>query len=335
MQRAIEDGHVVRERRPLHGRPRRGDARPARASRSAPARAGRSRCYKLARCRAGAARPRLRPAGRREGDRRARARAPPDAQPELWVRRSGPRRSSRDMLETVPTPAAGPRPRRRRDRASRRAKLRGSASYAAFVSAAIVPAPARFIGRPASPRSALPFAAFLVPRARARARARAAVALTLDEEIRAVEGETVTAPTRADGHRRGTSSSWRSHSCCRAASSSPSAPTRMIVRASGRTSRARPARARAVALGRVPARRASPLRVRDRFGLVAYDARPRRAVTLRAYPQPETAARLVSPLETQPFAGNRVARDARRGDRVRRPAALHVPATACAASTGA
>jgi uncharacterized protein (DUF58 family) len=72
------------------------------------------------------------------------------------------------------------------------------------------------------------------------------------------------------------------------------------------------------------------VRSRDRFGLVAYDATVDGAVLLRAYPLPERLRSLVSPLETQPFAGNRVSRmrgegiefaDLRpfaRGDRVRR-----------------
>jgi uncharacterized protein (DUF58 family) len=50
------------------------------------------------------------------------------------------------------------------------------------------------------------------------------------------------------------------------------------------------------------------VRVRDRFGLVAWDASVDASSVLRAYPQPERLRSLASPLETQPFAGNRVAR---------------------------
>jgi uncharacterized protein (DUF58 family) len=50
------------------------------------------------------------------------------------------------------------------------------------------------------------------------------------------------------------------------------------------------------------------VRVRDRFGLVAHDALIESPITLRAYPRPERLRSLVNPLETQPFAGNRVAR---------------------------
>jgi uncharacterized protein (DUF58 family) len=54
------------------------------------------------------------------------------------------------------------------------------------------------------------------------------------------------------------------------------------------------------------------VRVRDRFGLVSYDAFLEETLPVRAYPRPERLRALVRPLETQPFAGNRVART--RGD---------------------
>jgi uncharacterized protein (DUF58 family) len=54
------------------------------------------------------------------------------------------------------------------------------------------------------------------------------------------------------------------------------------------------------------------VRARDRFGLVADDALAAETVVLRAYPRPERVRSLVAPLETQPYAGNRVARA--RGD---------------------
>jgi uncharacterized protein (DUF58 family) len=50
------------------------------------------------------------------------------------------------------------------------------------------------------------------------------------------------------------------------------------------------------------------VRVRDRFGLVAYDAVVDGALPLRVHPRHERLRSLVRPLETQPFAGNRVAR---------------------------
>ena len=50
------------------------------------------------------------------------------------------------------------------------------------------------------------------------------------------------------------------------------------------------------------------VRVRDRFGLVSFDARVPPAVRLRVYPRTERLLSLVRPLETQPYAGNRVAR---------------------------
>jgi uncharacterized protein (DUF58 family) len=50
------------------------------------------------------------------------------------------------------------------------------------------------------------------------------------------------------------------------------------------------------------------VRAHDRFGLVAWDARIAAARTLRVYPRPEWLGSLVAPLETQPHAGNLVAR---------------------------
>jgi len=50
------------------------------------------------------------------------------------------------------------------------------------------------------------------------------------------------------------------------------------------------------------------LRVRDRFGLLAFDATAEGATALRVYPRLERLRLLVRPLETQPFAGNQVAR---------------------------
>jgi uncharacterized protein (DUF58 family) len=50
------------------------------------------------------------------------------------------------------------------------------------------------------------------------------------------------------------------------------------------------------------------VRVRDGFGLVAHDATVDGDVVLRVYPPLERLRSLVDPLETQPFAGNRVAR---------------------------
>ena len=105
MQAAVELVHVDPSRRALHRRPRRGDAReheprrrrePARQPRAAQALPlpGRAR------------RPRLRHARRREGDRRARARASALLKPELWVQRRSGEDVVRDTLEQVPTPPA-------------------------------------------------------------------------------------------------------------------------------------------------------------------------------------------------------------------------------------
>jgi uncharacterized protein (DUF58 family) len=50
------------------------------------------------------------------------------------------------------------------------------------------------------------------------------------------------------------------------------------------------------------------VRVSDRFGLLAFDARVEPAATVRVYPRPERLRALVRPRETQPFAGEQVAR---------------------------
>ncbi len=76
MQRAIEQVHVDAQRRPLHGRPRRGDARRLRGVQVGASPRGSLALLKLSRGRAALDGPRLRHAGRREGGRRARARAP-------------------------------------------------------------------------------------------------------------------------------------------------------------------------------------------------------------------------------------------------------------------
>jgi uncharacterized protein (DUF58 family) len=53
---------------------------------------------------------------------------------------------------------------------------------------------------------------------------------------------------------------------------------------------------------------ATIVRAHDRFGLFAYEARVEATAPLRVYPRPESLRRLVRALETQPFAGNEVAR---------------------------
>jgi uncharacterized protein (DUF58 family) len=50
------------------------------------------------------------------------------------------------------------------------------------------------------------------------------------------------------------------------------------------------------------------LRARDRGGLVAWETRLDRSTLVRVYPLPETLRRIVTPVATQPFAGNEVAR---------------------------
>jgi uncharacterized protein (DUF58 family) len=50
------------------------------------------------------------------------------------------------------------------------------------------------------------------------------------------------------------------------------------------------------------------LRARDRLGLVAWETSVDRRTRLRVYPLPETLRRVVTPVATQPYAGNEVAR---------------------------
>jgi uncharacterized protein (DUF58 family) len=174
-------------------------------------------------------------------------------------------------------------------------------AYAAFASATFLAA--LFMGRPAIAALGAPFAAFLVL-ALVLARApELTVALSLAED-RAVEGETVAAELEVAG--------TELHEVELAlvlpyGLDLGGGSNRMIVEAS-------PGEPRSVPLELVPWRwgafRMGPIavRVRDRFGLVAHDALIESPITLRAYPRPERLRSLVNPLETQPFAGNRVAR---------------------------
>jgi uncharacterized protein (DUF58 family) len=50
------------------------------------------------------------------------------------------------------------------------------------------------------------------------------------------------------------------------------------------------------------------LRARDRLGLFTWETRLARRTALRVYPLPETLRRIVTPVSTQPFVGNQVAR---------------------------
>ncbi len=50
------------------------------------------------------------------------------------------------------------------------------------------------------------------------------------------------------------------------------------------------------------------LRARDRLGLLTWETRLDRRTRLRVYPLPETLRAIVTPVSTQPFAGNQVSR---------------------------
>jgi uncharacterized protein (DUF58 family) len=84
-------------------------------------------------------------------------------------------------------------------------------------------------------------------------------------------------------------------------------PPRMVIRLDAGERRTLPIRlvARRWGAYRLGALR---VRVRDRFGLLAFDRRLEGAATLRVHPRQERLRSVVRPLETQPFAGNEVAR---------------------------
>ena len=168
MQRALEQVHVEESLGLLHRRRRRRDAsapgvqvgvEPARLARAAQARPRPRRALG----------PRLRDARRREGGRRARARAPAvTLRPELWVQRralgrhraGAPRRGADAGGRGAPFAPSDPR----RDREAR-ASIRRSAGLGLLGALAL--------GRPELVALAAPFAVLVARRARARPAARA------------------------------------------------------------------------------------------------------------------------------------------------------------------
>ena len=258
--------------------------------------------YKLAALPGRAARPRLRPARRRQGGRRPRARPPAHAQ----ARALGAPRAARGdrrarSSRPSPTPAAEDRVPRPNDALGLCAAGGIRGVRVGDVPGGAFPGPAR-----PWPRSGAPFAAFLV------------LALTLarapeprpwrsrSPRSRTVEGEQVDA--RLELTTDGAVHEVELALCClRTASSSPTAPSgsscgsRPASGASCRSSSCRGAGARSGSA-------TIAVRVRDRFGLVAHDAVRRGHVHAARLSAAERLRSLVSPLETQPFAGNRVAR---------------------------
>jgi len=175
------------------------------------------------------------------------------------------------------------------------------AVYAAFASAMFLVA--LFLGRPSLAALGAPFAAFLVLALWLARTPELTVAVSLAED-RTVEGDHVEGAlelTGSDLHEVELALVLPYGLELREGSD------RMVVRVG-------PGETRTVPLDLEPWRwgafRLGPLavRVRDRFGLVAHDAVVDGTVTLRTYPRPERVRSLVNPLETQPFAGNRVAR---------------------------
>jgi uncharacterized protein (DUF58 family) len=179
-------------------------------------------------------------------------------------------------------------------------------AYAGFASATFLAA--LLLGRPVVAVVGAPFAVFLVLALSLARPPALAVALRLVEE-RAIEGDPVEAELELS-----------------AAEAVHEVEVALVLpegvelhEGSGRiVTRLAPGERRTLPLELVPWRWGAhrlgtiAVRVRDRFGLVAYDALPEGDAVLRAYPHPERLRSLVSPLETQPFAGNRVARA--RGD---------------------
>jgi uncharacterized protein (DUF58 family) len=163
---------------------------------------------------------------------------------------------------------------------------------------------ALFLGRPDVAALGAPFAAFLVLALLLSRAPRLAVTLSLGEE-RTVEGHHVAAELDLTGE--GTLHEVELALALPHGVELDEGSERMIVRipAGGPL---------VIPLELVPWRwgafrlGALAVRVRDRFGLIAYDAHVAGDLTLRAYPRPERLRALVNPLETQPFAGNRVAR---------------------------
>ena len=225
----------------------------------------------------------------------------------------GPRRSWPRSSRPSPTPAAEDRVARRRMTRSASARLGG---YAAFASAMFLRGAASRGGRP-WPRSARRSQRSSCSRSRSRGRPTSPWR-SRSRRSRTVEGEQVEAALEL-------TSAGALHEVELALAASVRHRARRRL-ASGWSCASRPASGASCRSSSCPGAGApsgsarSPVRVRDRFGLVAYDAVVEADVTLRAYPRPERLRSLVDPLETQPFAGNRRRARPRRGHRVRRPA---------------
>jgi uncharacterized protein (DUF58 family) len=174
--------------------------------------------------------------------------------------------------------------------------------YAGFASGAFLLG--LFLGRPAVAALGAPFAAFLVLALVLERPPSLTVALSLADE-RTVEGEEVDGALElsADGAVHELELALVLPTGLELADGADRAVVR-LRRGEQRTLPVRlaPWRWGAYHLG------TCAVRVRDRFGLIAHDALVDETVVLRAYPHPERLRSLVAPLETQPFAGNRVSR---------------------------
>ena len=249
-----------RSDRPLHGRPRRGDAHGAAASRSARARAARSRCSSS------------RAAARRSQGRDfvtpddVKAVAVPalahrlTLRPELWVQRVRAEDVVRERLEPVPTPAAEPAPAVNRTASP---KLRAYAALAALgLLAALV------LGRPELAALAAPFASSSPSRGLARRASRSCERrLVLDRE-RALEGDEVVLDGRARRARAGRApraAARASRRVCRPTGRIPS-----LIRLGGTGSGGRSSSRSRASAGAPTSSAACALRAQDRSGLLAY-----------------------------------------------------------------
>ena len=302
MQRAIEHVHVSESDRPLHGRPRRGDAR----ERAGPGGREPARLAGAAQARRAAgprSRARLRHARRREGGRRARARAPAHAAPgALGAARQPDGRRRARCSRRVPTP-----PPTTRSGIVTRVRRRSSAPT------------------PASPRSG--------SSRRSRSAARSSRRSPRRSRSSSPSGLAL-AETPDAGGRRSRSSGERAiegEEARRVTVESPSAvpieqldvlprrPPGPVASPTARTpsrcaSGAAGARARATALcvralGLLPLGELG-LRARDRFGAFTATRAPRRVAAAQGLPAARARRATCSqPAQTQVFSGNQVARE--------------------------
>ena len=316
MQRALESVHVAETSAATSSisSPRRATS-PRVAGRREPARQ-RSRCCKLARGRAALARPRLRDARRRQGDRRARARAPPRCcAPSCGCSAS----AAEDVVREMPRRGAdagrradGPAVRRDRPRPE----------LGAYAGAGGARPAGRARARPARARGARRAVRALARRSGSRSRRDAGAACRV-------------ARWTASGA-RGRGGRGRRGRLARGAGRAAGAAARAAARA---RSRAGPAASRC-ALPPARSDAGAPLRLRRWGGWRVGDtcarapasgssargrARAQRAAA--AYPRAERCAHRPAP--TPRLAGNRVARDRARASSSPR-CARSCPATAAA-----